>query len=310
MVVATGLRPPAKDLITNTRERILAMGGANMGKSYSFYCIARAAVLSSSDAKFYVIDTDQSFGRMVGDEEFTALWTPNMEGLINLEFKEASDWPETMKAMFEFQSKMRAQDWLMIDMISPTWNWCQESYAQRIFGKDLEEFYIQQRASMGAGDKKLKTFEGWKDYTIINEMYGKIQDRILRTPGNIYCTSEVKTLSGDALDKDLKLMFGPHGVLPVGQKRMPHLFSTILWMTSTIPGQRKIITVKDRSRQELHGMVVDDFAIDYLVDVAGWELGEPEPVTPPKPKPNPAAILALAKAKKAAAEKAAVGVNG
>lgn len=308
-MTTTGLRPPAKDLITNTRERIMAMGGANMGKSFNFYSIARAAAITESDAKFYVIDTDQSFGRMVGDDYFKPLWLPDMSGFVNLEFTEASDWGELMKAVYAYQSKMRDQDWLMIDMISPTWNWVQEAYAQRIFGKDLEEFYIQQRAAMGAKDKKLSTFEGWKDYTIINEMYGKLQNNILRTPGNIYCTAEVKALSGDGLDKDLKMMFGPHGVLPVGQKRMPHLFSTILWMTSTIPGQRKIITIKDRSRVELTGMVVDDFCSDYLVDVAGWRLGEDAPVVAPAPKPNPVAILALAKAKKAAAEKAALAAS-
>ncbi len=303
----TGLCPPKVMSATNTRERILTMGGPNAGKTFNYFTIARLALATGSDAHFFVIDTDETAMRTLIDPGFTSLWNDDST-LKNITIVNVAGWEELLAALETVQGRlvkgkyipgtgmMRDQDWLMIDMLSPTWGWVTDWYTRRVFDKGTDEFFLQQREKMKEGDKKMQGLEGWKDYGIINPAYAVLQDRILRTPGHIYCTAEVKQIS-DQADKETRLMFGPYGVIPVGQKRTPHLFSTILWQSEPRSEVREVITIKDRSRPVLQGERINDFAVDYLCGVAAWELG-----VPPKPKLSMEEIIAKAKAKKAESE--------
>lgn len=280
------LSPPPVMTITDTRERILSMGGPGAGKTFDFFAIARMAAETGSDAHFYVIDTDESSGMVLIDPALKSLWKEDMSGLSNVTVIKVSHWDDLLATLTELQGelrqgkfvtqgKIRKQDWLMIDLLSPTWQWCQDWYTRRVFHLGLDEFFLQQRESMKPSDKKMNGLEGWKDYTIINPQYALLQDRILRSPGNVYATAEIKALNVEQADKETKLTFGPYGVSPVGQKRTPHVFSTIVWKTWPSVNEREGISVKDRGgRVMMQGKKITDFAKDYLIGVAGWSGGK------------------------------------
>lgn len=259
------------------RERILAIGGAGMGKSYNYYAIARMAKNTGSDSIFYVVDTDESVGRMLIDPGFKDALLSN-GAPTNVVAYSAYDWETLMGNLDAVYKAMRPQDWLMIDMITPSWDWAQAYFANRVFSKGLDEFFLEHRINIErqkvASKKDEAALDGWKDWSVINDIYDRLQHRLMRCPGNLYATAEVKPLNRQNASKEDLLVFGPHGVMPVGQKHTPHKFSTILWNTSKQPGQFQITTIKDRSRPVLQSQPVMDFAIDYLVNVAAWQLVE------------------------------------
>jgi hypothetical protein len=253
-----------------SRERILEFGGAGLGKSYDYYCIARLAKLTKSDAIFYVVDSDVSAWRMLSDPAFAKLIGD--DGMpTNVVVEEVEDWEGLMKAMEKIHKKMRPQDWLMVDMISPLWDWVQAAFTEKVFSKDLDDFFVAARIA-AKGQKESNAFEGWKDWPVINAMYGKFTKMLLTCKGNLYVTAEQKKLSGETAEKDTRAMFAMFGFIPVGQKRTPHLFQTVLWKIATTPETYELTTIKDRSREKMAGMAVGDFAKDYLVKIAGWKL--------------------------------------
>jgi hypothetical protein len=245
-------------------ERIMSFGGQGSGKTFDLLTIAAFCQATRSDAQFYAVDTDRSMKRMLRGERFGVL--------TNVHVLPVTDWLSLMATMTALRSKVRPQDWTSIDLLSPTWEWVVTEFTHRVFGKDRSEFFLQARSAMKAGDKKLETFSGWKDYGVINPMYGDLQTLILQWPSHMFCTAEVKALDRTNAEKDTKAMFGPYGVLPVGQKRTPHIFSTVLWKMNLAPGEWSVTTIKDRERVLLEGVVINNFAVDYLKKVAGWVL--------------------------------------
>lgn len=264
------LRPPT----TMARERVCAYGGAGVGKSNDFYTIARLALLTKSDAIFYVIDTDVSAWRMLTDPAFSSLLSDGEP--LNIVVHEVEDWDELMAAMVKVNALMRPQDWLMVDMISPCWDWVQAKFTEKVFSKNLDDYFLEARKAAKASGSDGNAFEGWKDWPVINAMYNRFTTLLLKCKGNLYCTAEQKKV-GDMTEKDTKAMFAGIGQMPVGQKRTPHIFQTVIHKTKTVrPGHPTTwemnSTPKDRSRQNWTGEAVGDFAKDYLVKTAGWKL--------------------------------------
>ncbi len=254
----------------------MAMGGAGSGKSFNFYTIAKRALATGSDAKFYVVDTDESVGAMLSDDAFVDSLLDENGSPINIEFADVGDWTELTSAVDKFQKKMRVQDWLMVDMLGPSWDMVQNHYTNTVFHSDLGDYFLQKRAAM-KNPQKDKMFEGWVDWPVINGMYKDLQNSLLRSPGNLYVCNEGKALSRDQAEKDTAALFGPYGVVPVGQKRNPHLFQTILWTQEIRPGHREVIVIKDRgreskTREKMQGKKIGDFAMQYLVSACGWKL--------------------------------------
>jgi len=259
---------------SRSRERILSFGGAGQGKSFDFYTIAELSALTKSEAKFFVIDTDVSVWRMLENDALKHLTDGSGNPVDTLIIDdEVCDWQTLNAAIDRFQKAMVPErgDWLFLDMMSPAWGWVQSYFTERVFGQGTDEYFLQKRAAM-KNPAKEKAFEGWTDWPVINTMYKSFQQRLLTTPGHLYATAEMKALSADQAEKDTRLLFGPHGVIPVGQKRDPYIFQSVLWKAATKPGNFEIITVKDRSRDFLKGAPVANFAKDYLMKVGGWKL--------------------------------------
>lgn len=86
-------------------------------------------------------------------------------------------------------------------------------------------------------------------------------------------TAEAKSIGKRDLEKDAdaKRLYGPLGYFPSGQDTIRHAMSTTLFLDHPNMGEWRLTTIKDRQREEQDKLSVGEFAIDYLMAVAGWQ---------------------------------------
>lgn len=266
-------------------ERILAYGDAGAGKTTNLLNIAKFSHMTKSDARFHIIDSDFAMDRML-------IGYPNIPfGIWNdtrFPITEASiiciypvfEWREYNAALTFIQKWARPQDWVTVDFISNAWSAVQDDFVQEVFHQDIGEYFLKVRKTLKDDSKSLGALEGWVDWQVINPRYKSWVNKLLfRGRYNIYCTAKSDNLSSDKKpteDSQTRALFVQYGVKPVGQKDLPFQFHTILLNKKTIqagqPPTRTITAVKDRERPECVGVPVANFATDYLVNIAGWQL--------------------------------------
>ena len=247
-----------------TRERILTFGVQGVGKSNAILTVARKC----PDIKFHVIDTDYS-------ESYARALDSEYEGLENVEITRVSpdDWENMIPAIEAISAKMNADDWLIFDSMSPTWEAVQEWFIEKVHGQDIDDYFMEVRMkkenTKGKDSKALGALEGWMDWPVINKVYFKLYKRLMSIPGHLYMTAEQTGVNDDE-GREIKGLFGPYGVKPKGQKKLGHLPQTVLLFTKNRAGEYAVTTIKDRNRAELENQPIDDFMRDYMVKVAGW----------------------------------------
>lgn len=260
-----------------SRERILAFGHEGSGKSSGILSIARRM----PDSKFWVIDNDNAYDRLL-ETDFTDVWGNDNVLFAGEHFGKwpVDNWQNVIDAIAYAMNNMGRDDWLVIDMVSKIWPLCQEAFTERIFGKDIDDYFMHvrmlkesQKNAGGKDSKALGAYDGWKDWPVINSMYNKnVADKLLNCPGHLYVVAESTKLS-DEDDKGMRDLYGPFGVKPAGQKRSGHIMQTVLFFTKDSRKQEyKMSTIKDRGRVMWTDDVFGDFATDYLVNTAGWQL--------------------------------------
>lgn len=266
-------------------ERILSYGDAGAGKTTNLLNIAKFAHMTKSPAKFHIIDSDFAMDRMLqgypgipfgiwNDPNFPI--TPESVICIYPVFL----WREYEAALAQIQRVATPSDWVCVDFISNAWSAVQDNYVEEVFHQDVGQYFLKARKEMAKDAKSFNPLEGWIDWQVINPMYkGWINKLLFRGRYNVYCTAKSDNLSSDKKpteDNQTRQLFVQYGVKPVGQKELAFQFHTILLHKKVIqPGQpptRTITAVKDRERPECVGVVVQNFATDYLVNVAGWQL--------------------------------------
>lgn len=245
------------------QERILVMGGFGSGKTSCWLNIAKWSQQSGSDAKFYVLDTDSSVRHMVS--------VPGSQygDLQNLIISEVYDWPEYIKALEDAVSKVRPHlDWIVVDFVSTAWEAVQEHYVDLVYKTEISEFFLDQAVA-----KQSKApLDGWKDWSVINRMYKRFANTLIhRHNGHVFMVAGAKAIS-DTEDRSVRALFGAHGVRPTGQKALGHTPHTVILNKVGAPGEIFLTTVKDRERPVLEVQRLHEFALDYLVVVAGWKL--------------------------------------
>lgn len=246
---------------TNARERILAFGGAGSGKTSDWLSVAdRYAAEETPPGKFHVIDTDYTAERSLeGHPEahkvIQKVWT-------------CPEWEDYTKAIGVISKIAKPNDWLVIDMLTPLWDMSQEYYIDRIFGKEVDEFFLKAREQNAKGNP----LDGFKDWGVINKMYrSNVANNILRAPCHVFATASAAALSADLESKENRQLFGKWGVKPVGQKTNSHLFHDVLWKQNPKSGVWTLTTVKAREREEQLSLPITNFPTDYLVGVAKWK---------------------------------------
>jgi hypothetical protein len=253
------------------RERILIYGGGGSGKTEAVLSIADAI----GEGEMRVVDNDYSFAyeRALATDHAEAAdkvtvfeCEPEWEGMIDA-LQRAVDGADPEK------------DWLVIDSISPTWEFVQSYMAEKITGSDLPSYLAELRKDsddLASFNRALVDNLPWG---IIKKEYAKhIYIPIREWKGHLILTAEAKVTSRqDMKDAEVADLYGGTiGVKPTGEGRLHHVTATTLLFIKKGHGDYVMTTVKDRNRAEMEREPISDsddggFAMDYLRDMAGWE---------------------------------------
>jgi len=249
-------------------ERFLLYGGGGAGKTEIVLNIASHLVTG----KMYVLDGDYS------DPYTRALettYTDCMDIVDHIVMED--DWvPFTQQLADMVDNGDPEVDWLVIDPCGPiTWDMVQDWYLITVYGEDVAAHLTTLR-QQHAGDNDLKAFHDelseHMNWPVIKKEYGRRLWNVLRRwHGNLIITAEAKK-TGSRDEDDEKMLYGPIGYKPAGERRMTHVGATNLFLDHPRQGVWRATTVKDRNRDEMDKVVIDDFGLDYLVEYAGWEM--------------------------------------
>ncbi len=262
------------------KERICAFGAEGVGKSSLTLDVLRYDLTAHA----WVVDIDysQAYERLIATDY------PDVEERVHI-FTIDPDWDQMTAALDEIASKADpANDWLTIDPATKTWQMVQSWYSDRVHGENIEEHLINLRADNQAarnaakGDAK-KEEEAKKGYfkdtvedmtwPLINKVYEQqFYKRLHQWRGHFVLVCESDALRRDASEEE-KTSYGFIGQKPKGQKSIPYVAATNVYLDHPKREEWRMTTTKDRGRKLVERMKIESFALDYLVDVGGWEKG-------------------------------------
>ena len=247
----------------NLTESILVIGAPGAGKSTAWLSIADLHQKRGSPSRFYVLDSDLAMPRMLAE---------GYPHLTNVHAEPVFTWPEYKSVLHDAIRKVQPHDWLVVDMLDPSWDAVQSYYIEEIFDKDPDEFFLSARKAMKG--KNLQALDGWKDWSVINRLYKTwTNSLIFQSRCHVFCTAKVSPVDTQEDSKEVRAMFGAYGVKPKGQKDLPYLFHTVLLLNQGAQGGQWVgNTIKDRTRPRWEGQTITNFGLQYLVQVAGWSL--------------------------------------
>lgn len=292
-----------QELMRRPLERMLSMGITGSGKSYQWLKMAKRLKLIG--AKFRVVDTDNDIDYMLRTE-FPEL-LPENGG--NVYVCPAYDWPEYQKAVrwiqqqkltpeqlgsmdsylqFAYRVPVKPIDWVVVDKSNNAWKTVQDYFVGEVFGEDTGEYFLEIRKKLwAAGDigksgKKatstiLEGLDGWKDWSVINKLYGDwINPIVYRVKCHVYATADVDSLDKNEKDPEIISLYGDLRIKATGQKAIGGQMHTLLLF---IPGKDRwlVTTVKDRANRVYFDKTpLRDLYTQYLFAKAGWPMIELE----------------------------------
>ena len=236
------------------QERIMVYGGTGSGKSTGWLTLAR----QQPENTFYCVDTDKSSLRLLNTEFKDVLEKGNVKVL------HCRTWESCKQTLESLIPTIKENDWLIIDKIDPLWSFLQNWYTLKVFNKNIDEYFLQLRKSVGGGSK-LESFKGWTDWAVINSTYQSLIDPVMYDYDyNIYITAKSKDYDpkGELEDAELKESFSVVGYQPEGEKRNADRCHTILFLNHDSFGYY-MTTVKDRGRQQVKEYAFTNFAETY-----------------------------------------------
>lgn len=260
------MKPPSR-----AREHILATGPFGGGKSTIWRKVWDHQHSESAALKIpgtmYVIDTDMAAWHICPDISEECV-------------REVQDWPEYMEAIEHFRPLATRDDWLVIDRIDPAYKAAQKQYVQQTFGKDFADFFQQWKMDSSGEAKGNPLADGYgSNWQVINAMYDSFMlENVLRWPGHVIACAAAEPIkmpdkNGQNGDPQMIIdAFGRFGVKPAGQKMLGFQFTTVMKMTPKRDGTYTMTAMKQINRPPVLDVKVDDFVMDYLVQVAGWKL--------------------------------------
>ncbi len=245
------------------KERLTIFGNNGSGKS----SIILQILEKHKDAHAWIIDLDYSMAveRLIWTEH------PEIEDRITVKAIDAI-WDEFVAAFEEILEQADMDnDWLVIDPATITWQMVQSWFSEQVHGNDIASHMVQLRKET----KDIKEFnkELTSDMTwpIINKLYQeKFYGLYRKWRGHVILVCEATAVRKDAEEAE-RAEFGFVGAKPAGQKSMGHVGATNVYLDHPKIDIWRMTTTKDRGRELQEKVPFDDFAVDYLVDVAGWE---------------------------------------
>lgn len=247
-------------------ERIMSYGAPGSGKTNGWFSIAL-----HTTGNIYAIDTDLSSLEFMDGERYGELFDR-----ITFETPEALD--EAIENLEKWaQEATPGEDWLVVDRVDWAWDAAQEEFSNRIFGVDVDEHFMAFREAWQKekdGKAAGNPFEGFTDWPTIKKRHKRFISALMTaTKRGVHwyiCAGE-KDTNEKLDDATTNRMFGRIGARPMGEKTNPHIPRTVLRLQGNNPNTWRMTTVKDRERPQMNGQAIKDFALDYLVGVAGWQ---------------------------------------
>lgn len=247
-------------------ERILLMGGGGTGKSTAVVRLAEAI----PTAEFYVVDNDISsaYDRLMSSYQ----WVTN----INV-YPIMPGWEDYIATVKEIVSEhncpaglpVHERPWLAIDSATPSWDDVQSFYIDSVMGSEIGSAMIELRKGAKNQKEYMAALGDLMQWPTINKIYATFYNELRKWRGNFVLTTEVAE-TGRNDKEEVSSIFGFLGVKPKGQGRLHHVASTNLLLTVTGRDTWRMTAAKDRERQKCERVVFDNFALDYLVEVAEW----------------------------------------
>lgn len=246
------------------RERILVYGYSGSGKTNAWLSIAQWCQQEGLDAEFWVLDTDGgSVGRLI---------RRSYRDLHNVHWTEVYGWEDYNSALDHIQENAKEGDWLVIDMIDAAWDSVQEYFSQQVFQEDLADYFLEARKTLSDKDKSLDALEGWKDWVVIKKLYKRWLDKALFAgPYHIFAAAKAQTVEKND-PATIRAAFW-NGSRPAGEKNLAHLFHSVLYLEHRMDKGKDtwtLTTMKDRGSRYVDSLKVQNFAMQYLVGIAGW----------------------------------------
>lgn len=247
-------------------ERLLLFAGGGGGKTEALLQIARH--IGQGHVRVYENDISFAWNRGLA----TDFRDVDEAGKVTLEPADGT-WENTLEIVGRMiaESDADAGDWIMLDSMTPTWEQVRSWYLQQVYGEDAAGYLIalkkEHAADMSAYAKALADS---MNYDIINKEYNRLYNLLFTWKGNLAVTAEAAQIGTREGDEE-KMIFGHLGYKPAGQKRLHYIASTNLFLTHKSREVWVMSTAKDRNRDDMENEPVENFALDYLVQVAGWK---------------------------------------
>jgi hypothetical protein len=248
------------------KERILLFGGAGVGKSEAVLNIAR-----HTTGDMWVYDNDYSFA--YNRALSTTYDDVDETGRVHVYEADDTTWESCLNTITDMVSHADpATDWLVIDSITPTWGWVQSWFQEKVHGEDVTAHLIKLRAEYADDDKAYgRAVLEDMNWPLVKKEYARLYRIIQQWKGNLIITAEAKAVGSREKEED-RMLYGHLGFKPSGEGSLHHMASTNLLLSHKSRGEWIINTVKDRNREELESEPVENFAMDYLRNVAGWTI--------------------------------------
>src|SRR5690606_8084923 len=142
----------------------------------------------------------------------------------------------------------------------------------QVYGDSLANVLLQARKNYkGTGDQFKVAKMELMQWDLVKKEYARFWRTIKRWKGHMALTAEAKQIGyWEKDDADAQRTYGRIGYFPNGQDKIRHAMATTLYLAHPKGDRWTMTTVKDRGREEMDKAELEDFAEDYLVEVAGW----------------------------------------
>lgn len=255
---------------TRRRERILAYGLENGGKSTLWLQLAAWLRRTNSSARVFAMDSD-----MVSE------WAPDAYPGFdeNVRSYDTYQWEEYRSALDEAQGENKPDnnDWLVVDTSDRPWLAVQDWYVRTV--KEVEvENWIVEHAKSEHGKEHPLSGEWGMNWFYINDQYNRWFQPIIRWKGHVLICAHERKLVREGLrpdDRETIQLYDKVGVRPEGQKGLSLPMHTILRLTDTVTRgkhDRKMYVVKNKVREEDISVEWEDFVTDFLIPYCKWEI--------------------------------------